>query len=97
MCWNHVSDKTVKYAVFSKGPIAKILFHYISLKSVLLWYVWGEGGLLHRASFRFRIVTYPLAAVKLLLKGDWHNLASKIKNKAFTPIKRYVNSRNVGS
>ena len=37
MCWNHVSDKTVKYAVFEKGIFAKIVFHYINLKSVLLY------------------------------------------------------------
>ena len=97
MCWNHVSDKAAKYAVFGKGPFAKILFHYINLKSVLLWMIWGEGGLLHRASFRFRLLTYPLAAIKLLLKGDWGQLTDKIRTKAFKPLRRYVNSRNVGS
>ena len=97
MCWNHVSDKAVKYVVFGKGPFAKILFHYINLKSVLLWMIWGEGGLMHRASFRFRLLTYPLAAIKLLLKGDWGQLTDKIRTKAFKPLRRYVNSRNVGS
>ena len=97
MCWNHVSDKAVKYAVFGKGPFARILFHYINLKSVLLWMIWGEGGLLHRASFRFRLLTYPLAAIKLLLKGDWGQLTDKIRTKAFKPLRRYVNSRNLGS
>jgi len=97
MCWNHVSDKTVKYAVFEKGIFAKIVFHYINLKSVLLWSIWGEGGLLHRASFRFRALTYPLAAIKLILNGDFNQLADKIKDKAIKPFKKYANSRNLGS
>ena len=97
MCWNHVSDKTVKYAVFEKGILSKIIFHYLNIKSVLLWSIWGEGGLLHRASFRFRPLTYTLAAIKLILKGDWEQLADKIKNKAMLPLRRYVNSRNAGS
>ena len=97
MCWNHVSDKTVKYAVFGKGIFSKIIFHYINIKSVLLWSIWGEGGLLHRASFRFRLLTYPLAAIQLLIKGDWEKLSLKLQTKALKPIKRYVNSRNLGS
>ena len=59
--------------------------------------IWGEGGLFHFASFRFRLLTYPLAVVKLLLKGDWKELTYKIKTKAFKPLRRYVNSRNLGS
>ena len=97
MCWNHVSDKTIKYAVFKKGIFSKIVFHYINIKSVLLWSIWGEGGLLHRASFRFRPLTYPLAAIKLVLKGDFNQLADKIRDKAIKPFKRYANSRNLGS
>ena len=97
MCWNHVSDKTVKYAVFGNGFFSKVIFHYINIKSVLLWSIWGEGGLLHRASFRFRPLTYTLAAMKLILKGDWEQLADKIRNKAMKPLRRYVNSRNLGS
>jgi hypothetical protein len=62
-----------------------------------LWKIWGEGGLLHKASFRFRLLTYPLAAFKLILKGDWKDLAYKINKKTMAPIRRYVNSRNVGS
>ena len=86
-----------QYAVFEKGIFAKIVFHYINLKSVLLWSIWGEGGLLHRASFRFRALTYPLAAVKLILNGDFNQLADKIKDKAIKPFKKYANSRNLGS
>ena len=97
MCWNHASDKTVKYAVFEKDIFAKIVFHYINLKSVLLWSIWGEGGLLHRASFRFRALTYPLAAIKLILNGDFNQLADKIRDKAIKPFKKYANSRNLGS
>ncbi len=97
MCWNHASDRIVKFAVFRKGPLSKIVFHYLNAKSVLLWFIWGEGGLLHRASFRFRLLTYPIAAIKLVLKGDFNQLFDKINRKAMTPFKRYVNSRNLGS
>ena len=74
-----------------------LVFHYLNLKSVLLWAIWGEGGLLHKASFRFRPLTYPLAAIKLLLKGDFNQLADKVRLKAMKPLRRYVNSRNLGS
>ena len=97
MCWNHAPDKIVKFAVFRKGPLSRIVFHYLNLKSVLLWSIWGEGGLLHKASFRFRPLTYSIAAIKLILKGDFNQLADKIKNKAIKPFKRYANSRNLGS
>lgn len=97
MCWNHVSDPVVRYAVFGKSLGSKIVFHYLNIKSVLLWKIWGEGGWIHTASFKLRLVSYPLLAIKLFLKGDWKELAYKLNKKTMVPIKRYVNSRNVGS
>ena len=97
MCWNHATDKQIKYAVFSKSIFSKILFHYLNIKSVLLWSIWGEGGFLHMASFRLRFLTYPLAAIKLILKGDWNQLSEKLISKGMKPFTRYLNSRNVGS
>ena len=97
MCWNHVSNPVVKYAVFGRSLSSKILFHYLNIKSVMLWRIFGEGGWIHTASFKLRIVSYPLVAIKMFLKGDWKNLAYKINKKTMTPIQRYVNSRNVGS
>jgi hypothetical protein len=38
-----------------------------------------------------------LAAIKLILNGDFNQLADKIKDKAMKPLRRYINSRNVGS
>jgi radical SAM superfamily enzyme YgiQ (UPF0313 family) len=97
MCWNHVSDRVAKYAVFGNSLGSKIIFHYLNLKSVILWKIWGEGGWLHTASFKLGFVSYPLAAIKMFLKGDWRELVYKINKKTIKPIKRYVNSRNVGS
>ena len=48
-------------------------------------------GLLNRFS------SYLLTTTKLILKGDWTELAYKINKKIIKPIKSYVNSRNVGS
>ena len=97
MCWNHVSDPVVKYAVFGNSFGSKIMFHYLNLKSVMLWKIFGEGGWLHTASFKLKIVSYPLIAIKMIFQGDWKDLAYKINKKAMIPIRRYVNSRNVGS
>ena len=97
MCWNHVSDPVVRYAVFGRSLGSKIMFHYLNIKSVMLWKIWGEGGGLHTASFKLRLVTYPLLAIKLFLKGDWKELTYKINKKTQFHLKRYINSRNVGS
>ena len=63
----------------------------------MLWKIFGEGGWLHTASFKLKIVSYPLIAIKMIFQGDWKDLAYKINKKAMIPIRRYVNSRNVGS
>ena len=97
MSWNHVSDSVAKYAVFGSFLGSRIMFHYLNIKSVLLWKIWGEGGWLHAASFRHRIISYPYVAIKMFLRGDWKDLIYKINKKTIKPIKRYVNSRNVGS
>ena len=97
MCWNHVSDPVVKYAVFGNSFGSKIMFHYLNLKSVMLWKIFGEGGWLHTASFKLKIVSYSLIAIKMIFQGDWKDLAYKMNKKAMIPIRRYVNSRNVGS
>ena len=44
-----------------------------------------------------RFFSYLLTTTKLILKGDWTELAYKINKKIIKPIKSYVNSRNVGS
>jgi len=97
MCWNHVSDPIAKYAVFGKSPGSRIIFHYLNIKSVILWKIWGEGGWLHSASFKHKVISYPLAAIKMFLKGDWKELAYKIDKRTIKPIKRYVNSRSIES
>ena len=50
-----------------------------------------QKGLLNRFS------SYLLTTTKLILKGDWTELAYKINKKIIKPIKSYVNSKNVGS
>ena len=97
MCWNHISDRVVKYAVFGKSLGSKIVFHYLNIKSVMLWKIWGEGGWIHTASFKLKLVSYPLEAIKMFLKGDWKELTYKINKKTLKTVIRYVNSRNVGS
>ena len=98
MCWNHVSDRVVKYAVFGSSLNSRIVFHYLNIKSVILWKIWGEGGWFHTASFKLRIISYPYVAIKMFLRGDWKDLAYKIHKKTITPIKKkYTNSRNVRS
>ncbi len=88
MCWNHVSDPVVKYAVFGSSLNSRIVFHYLNIKSVILWKVWGEGGWIHTASFKLRIISYPYVAIKMFLRGDWKDLAYKISKKTITLIKK---------
>ena len=97
MCWSHVSDPVVRYAVFGRSLGSKIMFHYLNIKSVILWKIWGEGGWLHTASFKHRIISYPYVAISMFLKGDWKELAYKINKRTSKSIIKYVNSRNVGS
>ena len=74
------------------------MFHYLNLKSVFLWKIWGEGGWIHTANFKLRIVSYPIAAITLIFKGEWKDLFDKIQRKALIPlVRRYQNTRNVGS
>ena len=63
----------------------------------MLWKIYGEGGWLHTASYKFRIISYPEMAIKMFFRGEWKDLAYKINKKAMSPIKRFANSRNVGS
>jgi anaerobic magnesium-protoporphyrin IX monomethyl ester cyclase len=98
MCWNHVGEGAIKYAVFGNSLGSKIVLHYLNAKSVMLWKIWGEGGWLHAASFEHSAVTYILGGIKLILSGDWKELTYKMHKKLVSPItKRYANSRNVGS
>jgi hypothetical protein len=97
MCWNHANDPVVKYAVFGSSLGSKIVFHYLNIKSVILWKIWGEGGLLKTSDYKFRFFSYPFAAIKMFLKGDWKELAYKIDKRTIKPIKRYVNSRSIES
>ena len=98
MCFNHVSDPVVKYAVFGSSLSSRIVFHYLNIKSVFIWKIWGIGGWLEITSQNnIWIVSYPLAAIKMILKGEWKELAYKLNKKTIKPTKRYVNSRNVGS
>ena len=58
--------------------------------------MWGIGGWFETASQKnVWIVSYPLAAVKMFLRGNWKELAYKINKKTIKPINRYVNSKNV--
>jgi radical SAM superfamily enzyme YgiQ (UPF0313 family) len=98
MCFNHVSDRVAKYAVFGRSPGSKIVFHYLNIKSVILWKIWGIGGWFETTSQKnIWIVSYPLATIKMILRGNWKELAYKINKKTIKPIKMYVNSRNVGN
>ena len=56
-----------------------------------MWRIYGEGGWLHSASFKLKIVSYPLAAIKMFLKGDWKELSYKLNKRTITPIRKYIN------
>ena len=54
-------------------------------ETLVRWKIFGEGGWIHTASFKLKIVSYPIVAIKMFLKGDWKDLAYKINTlkKAF--------------
>ena len=93
MCWNHVSDSVVKYAVFGNSLGSKIMFRYLNIKSVILWRLFGIGGLTHKYISQNRLIMYPYIALKMLFSGDWKKLAHKLKIRIIIPIKIFVNRR----
>jgi len=91
-CHDYATNSLIKKAVFGRSIISKILFHYINFKSVLMWRIYGEGGWLHSASFKLKFVSYPLAAIKMFLKGDWKELSYKLNKRTLSPIRKYINT-----
>ena len=86
MCWNHVSDTTVKYAVFGNSLGSKIMFHYLNIKSVIVWRTFGIGGFMHRHISQNKLFVYPYLAIKMFFSGDWKILASKLNKRITTLI-----------
>ena len=93
MCWNHVSDPVVKHAVFGNSLGSKIMFHYLNIKSVILWRLFGIGGFRHKYISQNRLIMYPYIALKMFLSGDWKKLIHKLKTRIIIPIKILVNGR----
>ena len=89
MCWNHVSDTTVKYAVFGNSLGSKIMFHYLNIKSVIVWRTFGIGGFIHRNISQNKLFVYPYLAIKMFFSGDWKLLAPKLNKRIIIPISNY--------
>ena len=89
MCWNHVSDSVVKYAVFGNSLGSKIMFHYLNIKSVVIWSTIGIGGWKEKYINRYKLIHYPLLVLKMFFTGDWKTLTSKISFH----IKRTINNQ----
>ena len=90
MCWNHVSDSVVKYAVFGNSLGSKTMFYYLNIKSVIVWRIFGVGGFVHKYISNKRLLNYPYAAIKMFFSGDWKLLASKLNKRIIIPIWNYV-------
>jgi len=86
MCWNHVSDTTVKYAVFGNSLGSKIMFHYLNIKSVIVWRTFGIGGFMHRNISQNKLIVYPYLAIKMFFSGNWKMLISKLNKRIIFPI-----------
>jgi len=90
ICWNNVSDKAVKYAIFGNSIGSKIMFYYLGIKSVIVWKFFGVGGLVHKYLSQRKWIMYPLTALKMLLKGEWKFLSSKINTRMIKPLKSKI-------
>ena len=86
MCWNHVSDSVVKYAVFGNSLGSKIIFHYLNIKSVIVWRIFGVGGFVHKYISNNKLITYPYVAIKMFFSGNWKELIYKLNKKMIVPI-----------
>jgi radical SAM superfamily enzyme YgiQ (UPF0313 family) len=86
MCWNHVSDSTVKYAVFGNSLGSKITFRYLNIKSVIVWRIFGIGGFIHKYISTNRLIIYPYVAIKMFFSGNWKILASKLNKRIIISI-----------
>ena len=70
MCWNHVGDSLVKYAVFGNSLGSKIMFHYLNIKSVIVWRIFGIGGFIHKNISQNKLIIYPYIAIKMFFSGN---------------------------
>ena len=86
MCWNHVSDSVVKYAIFGNSLGSKIMFYYLNIKSVIVWRIFGVGGIVHKYISNKKLITYPYLAIKMFFSGDWKMLASMLNKRIIIPI-----------
>ena len=91
ICWNHVSDLVVKYAVFGNSLGSKIMFRYLNIKSVVIWSVFGVGGWKDKFIRKYKFINYPLIALKMFFTGDWKTLTSKVSFH----IKRTINNQTI--
>jgi hypothetical protein len=68
----------VKYAAFGNSLGSKTMFHYLNIKSVFIWSIFGIGGWKDKYIRRYKPIHYLLIASKMFFTGDWKMLKSKI-------------------
>ena len=81
----------VKYAVFGNSLGSKIMFHYLNIKSVVIWFLFGVGGWKDKYIRKYRFIHYPLITLKMFFTGDWKTLINKIGFH----IKRTINNQTI--
>ena len=88
MCGNNVKDSVVKYAIFGNSPGSKIVLHYLNIKACLTGQLFGKITQFGKGKYYWRwsyflykrsLTSYPLAAIKLILKGELKELMFRFK------------------
>lgn len=75
LVWDHASDERIRYVVFHDSLPAKILLHYMNIRSIVLGRIFGLGGLIARHKW----LQYCLHGIRLVRKGNFKGLYQKIR------------------
>jgi radical SAM superfamily enzyme YgiQ (UPF0313 family) len=75
--WNHAKDNIVKFSVFGNSFASRLLLNYLNCKSIVLGSILGIG----RVAWRNRWISYFIAGMKYIAKGDLKTLYTKIRKR----------------
>lgn len=77
MEWNHVKDKTVRFAVFENRFASGPCLNYLNFKSIILGKILGVGGIVWKNYW----LVYLKNGIGYILKGDFKTFYFKITKR----------------
>jgi hypothetical protein len=80
---NHAKDKIVKFSVFGDTLSSKLCLNYLNCKSIILGKILGIG-------VRNSWLSYFMAGIPYISKGDFKTIYFKIRKRIFNKIKKFL-------